>query len=41
MAVLYDIYVMCQEHAYQDFKMFVQDRMQSCEPDMIRHSVCE
>lgn len=41
MAVLYDIYVMCQEHAYQDFKMFVQDRMQHCEPDMIRHSVCE
>lgn len=39
--VLYDIYVMCQEHAYQDFKMFVQNRMQPCEPDMIRHSVCE
>lgn len=26
MAVLYDVYVMCQEHAYQDFKMFVAYR---------------
>lgn len=41
MEVLYDVYVMCQEHAYQDFKMFVQDRIQPCEPDMIRHSVYE
>ena len=41
MAALYDLYVMCQEHAYQDFKMFVEESIHPYEPNMIRHSVNE
>lgn len=36
MALLYDVYIMCQENAFRDYESYILDKIQSCLPTYTR-----